>query len=274
MKISVYESSIMTSLHVSCHHHHSRQRQRRSFIHESDYTIRYHRRNLLCQSSISQVSDTFPSGESKVTRKNLAVFVSGGGSNFKAIHQDSRICGTVDVIVTNAPSCGGAVYAREHGIPVLVYPASDRQPEGLSPEALADALTTEYDIDLVILAGYMKLIPEVVVKAFPRAMVNIHPGLLPSFGGKGLYGTRVHSAVIASGARVSGPTVHFVDEEYDTGPILAQSVVPVYPDDCPDTLAARVLKQEHVLYPQCIAALCDDRVSWRADGIPYIWQAV
>ena len=257
------------ALHGRFVHYHHQKRRETLYMGSSaiGYTMYY-----ICH-SIDQSSETF-TGETRVSRKNLAVFVSGGGSNFRAIHQDSRIHGDIAVVVTNAPSCGGAVYARDHDIPVLVYPASDRHPDGLSPEALATALTTQYSIDLVILAGYMKLIPDSIVQSFPRAMVNIHPGLLPSFGGKGLYGSRVHSAVISSGARVSGPTVHFVDEEYDTGPILAQSVVPVYPDDDPDTLAARVLKQEHILYPQCIAAICNDRVSWRDDGIPYIWKAL
>eukprot|EP00889_Picochlorum_renovo_P006060 jgi/Picre1/33090/NNA_008416.t1 len=107
----------------------------------------------------------------------------------------------------------------------------------------------------------MKLIPGTVVDTFPKAIVNIHPGLLPSFGGKGFYGSRVHEAVIRSGARFSGPTVHFIDEEYDTGPILSQAVVPVYPTDTAETLASRVLKQEHILYPRCIAAICEDRVN-------------
>jgi len=102
-------------------------------------------------------------------------------------------------------------------------------------------------VDYIILAGYVKLIPSQLVQRFPRAILNIHPGLLPSFGGKGFYGNRVHKAVIASGARFSGPTVHFIDEEYDTGPILAQAVVPVYPTDSPDTLATRVLQQACVL---------------------------
>jgi len=100
----------------------------------------------------------------------------------------------------------------------------------------------------VILAGYMKLIPEKLVRSYYRAMLNIHPGLLPSFGGKGFYGSRVHAAVIASGARFSGPTVHFVDEEYDTGPILSQAVVPVYPSDTAQSLAARVLKEVSLWY--------------------------
>lgn len=272
------DTSVLTLSFKYCkttHVKHSLRCQHRCPIHKgsvSNYSRKASINFLVCK-SIDQVP-LASTGGSQEARRNLAVFVSGGGSNFKAIHQDDRIHGRVTVIVTNAPSCGGAVYAREHGIPVLVYPASDSQPDGLSTGALVDSLTAEYNIDLVILAGYMKLVPKLVVQSFPRAIVNIHPGLLPSFGGKGLYGTRVHSAVIASGARVSGPTVHFVDEEYDTGPILAQSVVPVYPYDSPEILAARVLKQEHVLYPQCIAAICDGRVSWREDGIPYIWQAV
>lgn len=119
----------------------------------------------------------------------------------------------------------------------------------------------------------MKLVPASLVRAFQRAILNIHPALLPSFGGKGYYGIRVHGAVIASGARFSGPTVHFVDEEYDRGPILAQAVVPVLPTDSPEVLAARVLKKEHELYPQCVAALCEGRVTWRRDGVPIIWSA-
>ena len=130
-----------------------------------------------------------------------------------------------------------------------------------------------YDVDIIVLAGYMKLIPAPLVRAYRHAILNIHPGLLPSFGGKGFYGSRVHQAVIQSGSRFSGPTVHFVDEEYDTGPILAQAVVPVLPTDTADVLAARVLKEEHRLYPRCVAALCEGRVTRRHDGIPIMWSA-
>jgi len=113
-------------------------------------------------------------------------------------------------------------------------------------------------VDFVILAGYMKLVPCSLVRAYHRAMLNIHPGLLPSFGGQGFYGIRVHRAVIASGARFSGPTVHFVDEEYDRGPILAQAVVPVSPTDTPEMLAARVLKEVGVwpMHNYCNTRLC------------------
>ncbi|KXZ53210.1 hypothetical protein GPECTOR_7g1103 [Gonium pectorale] len=209
----------------------------------------------------------------------LAVFVSGGGSNFKAIHAaclDGRINGTVVAVVSDVPSCGGVAYAREHGIPTLTYPIAKKgefQGQGLTAEQLVDGLRNTHKADYVLLAGYLKLIPPELCRAFPRAMLNIHPGLLPSFGGKGYYGERVHKAVIASGARFSGPTVHFVDEEFDTGPILAQRVVPVFPTDTPKQLAARVLREEHQVYPHCVAALCDGRIAWREDGIPILWEA-
>jgi phosphoribosylglycinamide formyltransferase len=130
----------------------------------------------------------------------------------------------------------------------------------------------EHGVDFVILAGYLKLVPPVLVRAYRRAMLNIHPALLPSFGGHGLYGRRVHEAVLASGARFSGPTVHFVEEEYDTGPILAQAAVEVSPLDSPAALARRVLAQEHALYPSCVAALVQGRVTWREDGVPVMWK--
>jgi phosphoribosylglycinamide formyltransferase len=207
----------------------------------------------------------------------LAVFVSGGGSNFKAIHAaivDGTFDAEVAAVVTNAPTCKGALYAQDHGIPVLVHPPPKANPSsGLTAEELTENLVNIHKADFIILAGYMKLVPAALVRAYHHAILNIHPGLLPSFGGKGFYGSRVHQAVIESGARFSGPTVHFVDEEYDTGPILAQAVVPVLPTDSADQLAARVLKEEHRLYPKCVAALCEGRITFRNDGIPIMWNA-
>ncbi|KAI8106676.1 hypothetical protein M9434_001330 [Picochlorum sp. BPE23] len=245
-----------------------------------------HRASLIAVASSSSTTSTERAERKDDGKKRLAVFVSGGGSNFKAIHHAIRQGeirgGEVVVVVTNAPSCGGAEYARQHGIPVLVYPPRKSQSSSSSTsesvstaeELAIDQLKEKFNVNLIILAGYMKLIPGTVVDTFPKAIVNIHPGLLPSFGGKGFYGSRVHEAVIRSGARFSGPTVHFIDEEYDTGPILSQAVVPVYPTDTAETLASRVLKEEHILYPRCIAAICEDRVEWRDDGIPFIWEAL
>lgn len=111
------------------------------------------------------------------------------------------------------------------------------------------------DADLVVLAGYLKLLPARVVARFPQRAINIHPALLPAFGGPGMYGRRVHEAVLASGATVSGATVHFVDERFDRGPIIAQRTVPVLPDDTADTLAQRVLAVEHELLPRVVLDL-------------------
>ncbi|KAF7145618.1 hypothetical protein RHSIM_Rhsim04G0088200 [Rhododendron simsii] len=133
-----------------------------------------------------------------------------------------------------------------------------------------DVINRRYKIDFILLAGYLKLIPVELVRAYPRSILNIHPSLLPAFGGKGYYGMKVHQAVIASGARYSGPTIHFVDEHYDTGRILAQRVVPVLANDTADELAARVLQQEHQLYVEVAEALCEEQIVWREDGVPLI----
>ncbi|KAL1204987.1 Phosphoribosylglycinamide formyltransferase [Cardamine amara subsp. amara] len=206
-------------------------------------------------------------------RKKLAVFVSGGGSNFKKIHEGcsvGSVKGDVVLLVTNKKDCGGAEYARSNGIPVLVFPKAKREPcDGLSSTELVGVLR-EYGVDFVLLAGYLKLIPVELVQAFPKRILNIHPALLPAFGGKGLYGMRVHKAVLASGARYSGPTIHFVDEEYDTGRILAQSAVCVIANDTPEELAQRVLHEEHKLYVEVVAAICEERIKWREDGVPLI----
>lgn len=199
--------------------------------------------------------------------KQLAVFVSGRGSNFRTIHEhilNGEIVAQVVLVITDKPECLAADYSREHGIDVMQYPGKDA-----GPEQLLQALR-QRKVDLILLAGYLKLVPGEVVQAFPRAMLNIHPALLPAFGGKGYYGHHVHEAVIASGAKVSGVTVHFVDEEYDHGPIVAQVVVPVRPDDTPDQLADRVLKHEHKLYHKVLAAICRGEIHWREDGVPYL----
>ncbi|KAJ6845503.1 phosphoribosylglycinamide formyltransferase, chloroplastic-like isoform X1 [Iris pallida] len=207
-----------------------------------------------------------------VRRKKLAVFVSGGGSNFRSIHEASvggLVHGDVAVLVTDKPGCGGAEYARANGIPVILFPKTKSSAEGLSS---IDLITTlrKFKVDFILLAGYLKLIPAELVQAYPKSILNIHPSLLPAFGGKGFYGLKVHRAVIASGARYSGPTVHFVDENFDTGRTLAQRVVPVLANDTAEELAARVLHEEHQVYVEVVSALCEDRIVWREDGVPLI----
>lgn len=218
--------------------------------------------------------DSWQSGEHDdgLGRAKLAVFVSGGGSNFRAIHagcKKNAIHGDVAFVVSDKPGCKGVEYAMENNIPVLAYPKGKNAPEGISPTELVENLRLA-GVEYILLAGYLRLLPSELVHAYPRAILNIHPALLPSFGGKGFFGMKVHEAVIRSGARYTGATVHYVDEKYDTGPILAQRVVPVRVDDTPAELASRVLKEEHKLYSFAVSALCEDRIFWREDGVPII----
>lgn len=179
----------------------------------------------------------------------VAVAISGGGSNLQAL-LDALPAGSpaeVALVLSNKATAGGLDRARRHGVQaeVLRNPADADEWRG--------RLQAER-IGLLVLAGYLKLVPPQVVAAFRGRIVNIHPALLPDFGGPGMYGERVHQAVLASGVRESGPTVHLVDEEYDRGTILAQSRVPVLPNDTPATLAARVLEAEHRLLPKVVLA--------------------
>lgn len=224
-----------------------------------------------------------PTTADAAPKPRLAVFVSGGGSNFTAIHAGilaGDINAEVAVVVSDVPGCGGWKYAEAHDIPTVIYPKTKRVEadvqwagQALSPDALVAAMKDTYKADFVVLAGYLKLIPEGLVRGYKHAMVNIHPALLPSFGGHGCYGSKVHEKVVASGVRFTGPTVHFVDEEYDTGAIIAQRVVPVYPTDTPTQVAKRVLKQEHQVYPEVVSALVDGRITFREDGVPIMWSA-
>ncbi|XP_062162995.1 phosphoribosylglycinamide formyltransferase, chloroplastic [Alnus glutinosa] len=234
------------------------------------------KQRLKCKNVVENVeNDAISHGKdlkNGIRRKKLAVFVSGGGSNSRSIHEASlrgSVHGDIVVLVTNKHGCGGAEYARDKGIPVVLFPKTKEEPDGLSPSDLVSVLR-RFEVDFILLAGYVKLIPVELIQAYPRSIVNIHPSLLPAFGGKGYYGMKVHKAVIAYGARYSGPTIHFVDEHYDTGRILAQSVVPVLANDTAEELAARVLREEHRLYVEVTEALCEERIIWREDGVPLI----
>lgn len=223
-----------------------------------------------CVSALSSESEQVK--DTGFERKKLAAFVSGGGSNFRSLHEASmqnKIFGDFVLVVSDKSACKACDYAKNNNIAVAEYPHNKVLKSGLSPVELV-AVLRQFEVDIVLLAGYLKLLPNEVVQAFPRAILNIHPALLPAFGGKGYYGRKVHEAVIKSGARYSGPTVHFVDEKYDHGSIVAQRVVPVLAYDTPDDLAARVLNEEHKLYPEVVAALCEDRIFWREDNVPLI----
>ena len=177
----------------------------------------------------------------------VAVAVSGRGSNLLALLQAFRGDPRVEVVLvlSNRPDAGGLSIAREHGIAAAVLS------DPADAQAWLGALGASR-VDLLVLAGYLKLIPPAVVRAYAGRIVNIHPALLPRHGGPGMYGPRVHEAVLAAGDRESGATVHLVDEEYDRGGVLAQARVPVRPGDTAATLAERVLKVEHQLLPAAV----------------------
>ncbi len=179
----------------------------------------------------------------------VAVCVSGGGSNLQAVldRLQGEAPARVVLVLSNRADAGGLERARRAGVPaeVLSDPAD--------PTEWITRLGRR-DVDLVVLAGYLKLVPPGVVQKYEGRIVNVHPALLPAFGGAGMYGRRVHEAVIASGAVESGPTVHLVDEVYDRGKILARRRVPVLPDDTPERLAERVLAAEHALLPEVVLA--------------------
>jgi formyltetrahydrofolate-dependent phosphoribosylglycinamide formyltransferase len=179
----------------------------------------------------------------------IAVLASGGGTNLQAIidHLASiaNPAGAIVLVASNREKCGALDRARNAGIVTEVFDATD------DGTALLDLLENA-KIDLVVLAGYLKYIPENVIRKYHGRIINVHPGLLPDFGGPGMYGSRVHAAVLASGATSTGLTVHFVDDEYDHGPVIAQWRVRVKIDDTAESLAERVLSAEHVVYPRIV----------------------
>lgn len=199
----------------------------------------------------------------------FAVFASGSGTNLQALldAEDAGAPYHVAAVVADRP-CAAEDRARAKGRPVHrvdfsgmnAAAATGNRPSVLgravrdAPDPLL-ALLRGQGIDGVLLAGFLRLVPRSVCAAYDERMLNVHPSLLPSFAGRGAHGRRVHEAVLASGAAVSGPTVHYVDERYDEGRILAQWPVPVLADDTPGTLARRVLAVEHVLFPEAAAAL-------------------
>lgn len=188
----------------------------------------------------------------------IAVFASGGGSNFQALTERADQY-RVALLVCNRSEAGVLNRAKSLDIPAHILSPRIFTSEEHYCKAVLDLLHSE-KIDLIALAGYLSKIPSKIIGAFRGRVVNIHPSLLPHFGGKGLYGSRVHKAVLEAKETVSGATVHFVDEEYDTGPILLQEKVPVHADDTPDSLSARVLSVEHQLFPKAIQLIADGRV--------------
>lgn len=189
----------------------------------------------------------------------LAVFISGSGTNLQSIIDNCAngfIPAEVALVVSNKTDAYGLVRADKAGIDGVVF-SRKSFPDGAAADAFLLELLHKYRIDLIALAGYLKMIPPAVIQAYRHRIVNIHPALLPKYGGKGMYGGRVHRAVLEAGDTESGASIHYVDEIYDHGKVIAQEKVPVRPGDTPEDLAARVLRVEHRLYSRVLKELSE-----------------
>ncbi|OGU28482.1 MAG: phosphoribosylglycinamide formyltransferase [Ignavibacteria bacterium GWA2_35_9] len=190
---------------------------------------------------------------------NIVVFVSGRGSNLEAILNSELLKGKIKIkaVFSDKLQCAAFEIAKRNSIPT--YTVGDK--EGCISYSNLAGILISYNTELVVLAGFLKLIPGSIVSEYKNKIINIHPALLPSFGGKGLYGINVHRAVFESSAKVSGATVHFVDETYDTGRIIAQQCVDISDVTSPGEIAERVLQVEHKLLPYVISKFADGNIN-------------
>lgn len=192
--------------------------------------------------------------------KKIAVFASGGGTDFQSIidaNERENFC-QIEYLVASKPNIGAINRAEKHGIKPLVF---DKTTETKEEFYVRTAKTLkEAGVELVVLAGWLLVVPASFIKEFENAIINIHPSLIPSFCGMGYYGIHVHEKAIEYGVKLSGATVHFVEADVDGGAIIMQRAVPVEPDDTPETLQARILKEEHVMLPECVKLLCQGKV--------------
>ncbi|MBI3756563.1 MAG: phosphoribosylglycinamide formyltransferase [Deltaproteobacteria bacterium] len=191
------------------------------------------------------------------TPLSLGILVSGSGSNLQAISdaiKRQELSAVIKVVISNRADAYGLERARTYGIPAVVIAHKDFPSREAFEAELVSTLNT-YDVTLVILAGFMRLLSPFFIRAFPQRIMNIHPALLPAFPG-----THAQRQALECGVRIAGATVHFVDEEMDRGPIIIQAAVPVYPNDTEETLSARILVQEHRIYPHAIQLYAEGRV--------------
>jgi phosphoribosylglycinamide formyltransferase-1 len=196
------------------------------------------------------------------TTLNLGVLASGRGSNFSAILKSIKkheLDAKINVLISNRKNAGALDIANQNQIPAVFISQKKFKDPVQFDEQIRKTLK-KYNANFVVLAGYMRLLTKDLVKQFQNRILNIHPALLPSFGGKGMYGHHVHEAVVKRGCKVSGVTVHLVDEMYDHGPIIKQKCVPVFEGDTPESLAARVLKQEHKIYAEALQLFAENRI--------------
>lgn len=192
----------------------------------------------------------------------FAVLASGGGTDFQslidAVHSE-KIRAEICCLIASKPDIYAIERAKQAGIPVEIVQKKTFDSADAFDEAILGTLK-RCEADFVVLAGYLSIVGSKTIGAYKNRIINIHPALIPSFCGMGMYGSHVHEAVIAYGAKFSGATVHFVDEGADTGPIIMQEVVPVFEQDTPEELAARVLKTEHKILPEAVALMADGKL--------------
>lgn len=184
----------------------------------------------------------------------LAVLISGGGSNLQAIINACEAPGfpaKIEIVIANTQDASGIERAKKANIPYSIVPNKNFSSRALFEDALQNELA-KHPIDLICLAGFMRILTPDFIEKWPQRIINTHPSLLPDFGGEGMYGERVHSAVIKSGHKQSGSTIHYVIPDVDKGEIILQKRVPVFENDTPETLGLRVLEQEHIAYPEAI----------------------
>lgn len=197
-----------------------------------------------------------------MSQQRIAVLVSGGGSNLQALIdavEAGSIKGQLELVIADRQEAYALERAKNHGIPAKLIDTKACTDKGAFDRQLLDCLNA-LEPDLIVLAGYLSILSKELVKEYQGKIINIHPSLIPSFCGKGFYGEKVHQAAIDYGVKLSGATVHFVDENTDTGPIILQEAVPVLPSDDAKALAARVLKIEHKLIVNGVALYCDHRI--------------
>lgn len=200
--------------------------------------------------------------------KRIAVLVSGGGTNLQALidaqERGEIVGGQIAAVISSKEGAFALERAEKAGIPGYVVPRKSFDSNRAMTLALLEKLR-ELDIDLVVLAGFMHILTEELVQAYPNAILNVHPALIPSFCGAGYYGLHVHEKALAYGVKVTGATVHFVNEEPDGGPIVLQKAVDILEGDTPETLQKRVMEQaEWIILPQAVSLFCQDRL--RVDG--------
>ena len=205
--------------------------------------------------------------------KNIVVLVSGGGTNLQALidAEKSGIIkeGRITCVISSKEGVYALERAAQNGIKSRVIPRKEYADIASYTKAVTDALIEE-KADLVVYAGFMTILDQQVVKAFPYKMMNVHPALIPSFCGKGFYGLHVHEAALTAGVKLSGATVHFVTEECDGGPIILQKAVPVENGDTPETLQKRIMEQaEWKILPEAVSLFCQDRIEIK-DGKAYV----